>query len=175
MSSAICWTNHSKAVHCQLSFTQQTLQTTKCIWGKFWKIWVTFFYRKRRDAWMGWDLLQSGEEDRRAMQMCINLHRNRIELGGLIDAVLHDAPSLKWKKWKRQMRHCQTSTLQNHPIEETFLGCILAPLYIQPLIVHCCSIFEVFLNEKSAKEYLVPLTDGGCILPPYSLWCLFIF
>ena len=34
MSSAICWTNHSKAVHCQLSFTQQTLQTTKCIWGK---------------------------------------------------------------------------------------------------------------------------------------------
>ena len=34
MSSAICWTNHSKAVHCQLSFTQQTFQPTKCIWGK---------------------------------------------------------------------------------------------------------------------------------------------
>ena len=178
MSSAICWTNHSKAVHCQLSTTHSKLCSQPSAFEeKFWnsEIWVTIFYRKRRDACMGWDLLQSGEEDRRAMQMCINLHRNRIELGGLIDAVLHDAPSLKWKKWKRQMRHCQMSTLQNHPIEETFLGCILAPLYIQPLIVHCCSIFEVSLNENSAKEYLVPLTDGGCILPPYSLWCLFIF
>ena len=75
MSSAICWTNHSKAVHCQLSTTHSKLCSSQpsAFEEKFWnsEIWVTIFYRKRRDACIGWDLLQK----RRRQTGDANVHK----------------------------------------------------------------------------------------------------
>ena len=50
-------------------------------------------------------------------------------------------------------------------------GSSIYPAFDRALLFHIWG----FLKWKSAKEYLVPLTDGGCILPSYSFWCLFIF
>ena len=74
MSSAICWTNHSKAVHCQLSTTHSKLFSQPSAFEeKFWnsEIWVTIFYRKRRDACIGWDRLQK----RRRQTGDANVHK----------------------------------------------------------------------------------------------------